>query len=491
MRKYDQDLLCCKHGHNETSKKKVRRDCLIFITFIVFTLFGLQASANLITVNAQFGQPGCDLSEAILSANSNLAIGGCLAGSSAGTGEDEILITLDSINFDDASIVYDNTFGGTGLPYITSKISISSTSISTLIREASDPRGFRFFVVRENGDLSLTNLSLQGGIANKTTDFRAASGGAIFTECNTKLNLEQVELRNNQARYGGAIAASRGACGTQLSQTRISRSLFHNNSASTDIANNFTSTPRGGAISIGTQANVSIIDSTITGNSGRLGGGVACPTASFNTGCNLSIINSTITDNSEGGGIYLAGFSSGAGKHRLTLRNSIVSGNTTPDTRPEEINVSFPASQLSIMLFNNVIGDDSKTVAEATNLSSLANNVIAASNTFTSTPLNQILGPLANNGGSFLSHELTPNSPALNEGVDYQVTGSLPIFFFEAGCRNTSLLAGPLDFRKDQNGKDRPIGEACDIGAIESRYGEEDTCYVAPLKNSKTVVFCL
>jgi hypothetical protein len=53
------------------------------------------------------------------------------------------------------------------------------------------------------------------------------------------------------------------------------------------------------------------------------------------------------------------------------------------------------------------------------------------------------LAPLGNYGGPSLTHIPLPGSPALDNGTD-------------TGCPST-----------DQRGKPRPVGLACDVGAVE------------------------
>jgi len=70
--------------------------------------------------------------------------------------------------------------------------------------------------------------------------------------------------------------------------------------------------------------------------------------------------------------------------------------------------------------------------------------------------LDPLLGPLANNGGSTLTHALLPGSPAIDAG-DPAVCAAAPV--------------NNLDHR----GVARPQGSACDIGAVEA-----DLIYTPP-----------
>ena len=81
-------------------------------------------------------------------------------------------------------------------------------------------------------------------------------------------------------------------------------------------------------------------------------------------------------------------------------------------------------------------------------------------------PLGQILLPLENNGGPTQTHGLPASSPAINAGDN-------------ASCLTT-----------DQRGEARDDG-ACDIGAVEGVVESDETMFVIPLPNGKTVIFGL
>lgn len=443
------------------------------------TLFSHQASAALIVVNAQFGETGCDLREAIISANTNTSFGDC----TAGNGADEILIVPTSISFDNANIVYDNTYGGTGLPHITSAIHIigsftfgSSTATGTsLIRSSSDMRGFRFFVVRNGGQLKLNSLSLQGGLANKDLPL-GAHGGAIHVACNSSAQLEFVELTQNRARYGGAISTADPGC-TFGRRVTVERSVLHNNSAE-DIGGDSSSPEPSGGAYYASGGVFSIYDSTISNNSSSgSGGGIGCTKNQPSGQCRFSIFNTTVTNNiaAQGaGGIAASGSGfNGSEAIALNLSNSIVSGNSSPNPLiRQELFIQSPANQ-SIRVRHSIIGTAQNTLNASTNLSLgdfEDNNILTTSDGTRPTPIDSIIGPLENNSTNFwrLAHEPTPNSPALNAASN-------------SACTNGS---------KDQIGNARPIGPACDIGSIESKHGEE-SCFVIPTKDGKTIVFCL
>ncbi|MEQ9670630.1 DUF4347 domain-containing protein [Coleofasciculus sp. G2-EDA-02] len=187
------------------------------------------------------------------------------------------------------------------------------------------------------------------------------------------------------------------------------------------------------------RSGVTIINSTISGNTATGDGG------GINTRGGGTIINSTITNNTadsdangigDGGGIYNSTL---LGGNTLTIRNSIVAGNFDLAGRIHS-DVSGRAT---------INGDANNLIGDPTG----ANGTIGTGSdlTFASlgiTTINQILAPLANNGGSTQTHALLPGSPALDAGNNANI---------------------PADITTDQRGATRIINDIVDIGAFESQ----------------------
>jgi len=168
---------------------------------------------------------------------------------------------------------------------------------------------------------------------------------------------------------------------------------------------------------------VTVVNSTISGNSAMLDGGLGGLYS-------LTIENSTITNNTAShstGGVYFLG-----DHYSLLIHSSIISGNSAADT-------SVHAADLS----TTINGPFSGTVHVAGNFNLIASSdalVEVPDDTLTSDPL---LGPLADNGGPTLTHALLSGSPAINAGDN---------------------LYG---FATDQRGAMRVAGPHADIGAFE------------------------
>ena len=210
----------------------------------------------------------------------------------------------------------------------------------------------RLVSVTAAGDLTLRKLTLEGG--NSAGAAANGFGGAIYNAGHTKL--EDCMVSDSAAvNYGGGISST---------------------------------------------GSLEVIRSTVNGNSaGSLGGGI------YHTSP-LTLIHATLTENhagNKGGGIY-NDFGSA-----LTLRSSIVAGNTAP----ESTNFFGPFTISS----SNLTGGDPR------------------------------LAPLGNYGGATLTMPPQPDSPAIDHGADESLA-------------------------TDQRGFPRGLGAASDIGAVEAEVGD-------------------
>ncbi|MCL4878325.1 MAG: hypothetical protein KJ064_16810 [Anaerolineae bacterium] len=151
------------------------------------------------------------------------------------------------------------------LPVITSEITIIGNG-ATLTRQVGSAL-FGFFEVSAGGNLTLDNLTLNGGDVGNDT------GGALVNEGGT-VTLNNVTFSNNHANTGGAIDNESGSL-------TITDSTFENNQAD-----------YGGAIDNDTGSTLSISGSTFTSNTADLDGG-----AIHNDGGTLTVTDSTFTSN--------------------------------------------------------------------------------------------------------------------------------------------------------------------------------------------------
>jgi hypothetical protein len=377
------------------------------------------ASAATIKVNTKI--PGiisdgkCSLIEAIENAN-DTATGqphaDCAAGDPAGADTIELpkmqTITLTS--------VHNATLFPTGLPVITSEITIEGNG-AKIVRDPA-AAAFNLITVNSTGDLTLKKVTLSGGergifnfnygiltVENSTISGNSSdySGGGIFNYRYTTLTITNSTISGNSAYYSGGGIFGYGTL-------TITNSTISGNSA------------RGGG-GIRSYAILTISNSTISGNSAIGGAGI------FNN-YSATLENSTISGNSAtvGGGIF-NDYSAA-----LTLRNSLISGNAASAGGPEVYNY----------VGGSVIADDFNLfgvsgVAGVSGFSPGATDIVPA------VPLDKIIGPLKKNGGPTKTHALVKGSPALN----------------------VVPLADPECTGTDQRGVARPQGGACDIGSFE------------------------
>ncbi|UZR97912.1 choice-of-anchor Q domain-containing protein [Chondrinema litorale] len=190
-------------------------------------------------------------------------------------------------------LVLSHSVKDSGLPVIKSTIIIEGNG-ATLKRRVTRTQVFdkpdsnQIFRIIHNsnsGDLTLKNVTLSEGIIDTKENFsetQNGNGGAIYNA--GKLTLENVTIKNNQAsKNGGAIFS--------IGPVSISNSDINQNNALND----------GGGLFILGFDNIEIDNSSFTHNtSSGKGGGIFCDAELTLTSSNLSFNNSE-----QGGGIYL------------------------------------------------------------------------------------------------------------------------------------------------------------------------------------------
>jgi hypothetical protein len=327
----------------------------------------------------------CSLIEAIVNANADAAFfSDCPAGDGADT------IVLPAKTNLAVRDVYDNTYGPTGLPLITSPITIQGNE-GARIRGPGNGALFRLFAVSKTGNLTIQNVEVShgsgnffpsgGGIFNNgtlaiqgsTISGNSGFGGAVVNQAT--LTIENSTISGNEVGVqnggrGPVYAASsvssfkpRAFCyyyygyfyggggvycyyayagALTITNSTISKNSsvgIFNRSGTVTIGNNtnISRNTAGGVLNWGgafdfygkyrPSGDMSIIDSTISKNSAPRGAGV------FNRGV-LTIENSTISENKaadDGGGIFNASnFNAPAGD--LSLLDTTISENRAKDS---------------------------------------------------------------------------------------------------------------------------------------------------------------
>ncbi|MES2658824.1 MAG: choice-of-anchor Q domain-containing protein [Verrucomicrobiota bacterium] len=237
----------------------------------------------------------------------------------------------------------------------------------------------RVMSVTAAGNLTLKKLTLRDG--NSTGAAASGFGGALFNA--GFASLQDCTIADSSAlNYGGGVSSS--------GSLEVIRSTISGNNAGS----------LGGGIYSASSGTLILKNSTLTGNTAVLFGGAIYHTSP------LTLIHATLTGNhagNKGGGIY-NDFGSA-----LTLRSSIVAGNTAPESQ----NFFGPFTVSS----SNLTGGDPK------------------------------LAPLGNYGGTTLTMPPQPDSPAIDHAEDENLA-------------------------TDQRGFPRDLADGPDIGAVEAEVGD-------------------
>lgn len=309
-------------------------------------------------------------------------------------------------------------------------ITITGAGAGSTIWQAAASPGIgthRHFKVSAGMTVIVQNMTLRYG--------GETSSGSINMQGGT-LTLNNLVISDNQARdtdganpgiNGGAIAINAGTL-------TINNSAIINNSVTTTNSIN----GNGGAIYAG-GGTINLNNVTISGNSAKRGGGGIYS----NSGGIFNIFYSTIANNTadsdndadgDGGGIR-KNSTSGA----INLQSSIVAGNKKgPST---DSDCSLAASAVITSLGYNLAGSSS-----GCSLAGTGDLTAAPATVFTN-----VLGPLANNGGSTYTHLLYGGNAAQD---------AIP---------NGTNSCGSGSFTQDQRGSARPYNGSCDMGAYESQ----------------------
>jgi len=203
---------------------------------------------------------------------------------------------------------------------------------------------------------------------------------------------------------------------------------------------------------------VAISYSTISGNHATGIGGAELFGADGTV--NLSIVNTTISGNTGGtiGGLL-------ALASPLHIASSTIAFNTsTAATGIGGLGVGNPSMLQSTLIAHNIAGDAGSDLRGQCGIGTCAPEITGANNLVmvSALPLpadtladDPLLAALANNGGSTQTHAIAANSPAIDHG--------------------NAMGTGVDCVRYDQRGTDygRPVGAAPDIGAFERGSGTD------------------
>ena len=370
-------------------------------------LLAFTGFASVITVDNN-----CSLINAIESANSNAAVGMCVAGDDVG-GNDSISLTTDIV----LTAFYDDDVnrGRTGTPAITSNIVLEGNgheikrdeSLACVLNTTKDTGEFRLMRIAFPGVLDLRNVILKNGCADGTTT-DSKIGGAVLNFNGTLLVSNSI-IQSNAAEFRG------GGVDTTFATSTITNSYFVGNQTNFAGAglSNFTSV-------------TTITGSTFENNTaGNRGGAVfnVDGTSAFSQNAIMVLLNNTFsgnTANQTGGAIY---------NDNAQINNShfnTLSGNTSPGLGSAIYNSASGDISISHFLFENntnlsieCMNDNGAFLST----SGLTDNVAGGCASTQSASINLL--PLTNNGcmtaiadGTCAkTHGLASNSAAISNTV--------------------------------------------------------------------------
>jgi hypothetical protein len=341
----------------------------------------------------------------------------------------------------------------TNMLVITQSVTIAGPGCDklTVMRSAAtNTPMFRVFQI-ESGDVVLSGISVQNGVAFDANGFVDNVGGGIFNRGN--LTVSNCCITGNSAPttptnsigFGGGIFSD-GKSSLTLINTTVS-----GNSASAagggvstidaafvakgcTFSGNFAGIQGGGVNFQGAEGLMQ--NCTISGNSTPLAGvGSGLLTVAFaaQAAPSLTVVACTIAGNTGG---TSGAFSLVALNQDFGLTNTVLSTLVADNDEPE---FYFYGPTTFISLGHNLDADGTSGMVNGTN-----GDIVGSSGS----PINPLLGPLQDNGGPTETMALLVGSPALGAGSCVDATGA-------------PLLV-------DQRGFPRASATGCDIGAYEN-----------------------
>lgn len=289
----------------------------------------------------------------------------------------------------------------------------------------SGEQAYRIFEIDDDVAVTISGLTLLEGRASGALGL----GGCVWNK--GSLLLADTVIKGCRAEVAGGGIANDGdlvmrrstvqgntaspeefAAGggiDNFGSARIEQSTISGNIAAGD----------GGGIANGPNAELTLMNTTISGNSADFGGGL------LNFEGALSIQFSTIANNSAdfGGGIFNEG--------QVEIRNSLIANNALGADCDNQNGFSFEVSGVNLNSDGSCPGQQSTSAQIA-------------------------LRPLADNGGPTQTHALGADSVAL------------------AAATECTELDGTTPVESDQRGIPRPQGDACDVGAFEREPGDDE-----------------
>ncbi|HEV7797337.1 MAG TPA: Calx-beta domain-containing protein [Pyrinomonadaceae bacterium] len=343
--------------------------------------------------------------------------------------------------------------------------------------------------INSTQNLTMTGCTVTGNAGGRAGDTvgigtTGGRGGGIYTA--GVFNLSNLNISNNSGGAGGVGSSNNIGFGGHgggiyiLNGTGTLANSSVNNNHSGDRTTGAAKGYAGGILNSGA---LTISRSSISGNDGSAAGGilnglalrminstvsgnVAYGIVSTDSTSSLGLTNCTITENA------LAGVNSTSSP--LAFRNTIIARNGAGGNGPDTVG-SFNSQG------HNLIGNAQSSTG-----------FTAAGDQFGSeaAPLDPLLGPLADNGGSTLTHALLDGSPAVDAGDDCVTQ---PAHCGDANIPQLTTDQRGASFNRIVDGPDADTTATVDIGAYERQAtfpdladtsGNEDTTVVVAFEVS-------
>lgn len=425
---------------------------LFFAVLILFGSFALESRAETYTVDTTADNP--DLTACTAAVN-DCSLRGAITKTNSTTADDTINFAISANDSGCASggvctITLTNDKLTVNVVSTAGKLTITNSTGANKLLISGNNASQVFFINRITAS-DYGNLTLDGVTITRGNGTPSGIGGGIN-------NAGILTIMNSIITGNSAAGFLGGGIGNNFSLTIINSTISNNTAANgggiwsrydadliimnSTISGNVAE-GNGGGIDFETgQDNVSngsfdIRNSTISGNTARTGGGILA-TKPYFFGPKPILVSVTITDNSSsansaGGARFVNAFNDTDGE--VILKNTIIAGNHNADV-PDAKGILEANSDY------NLIGDGTGLTNNSTGT---GNQIGTAAN-----PINPLLRLLASNGGTTMTHELLPNSPAIDKGDSFGLTTDQRGF------------SRPVDILSIANASD-----GADIGAFE------------------------
>jgi len=392
----------------------------------------------------------------------------CIAGDPAGP--DTVFLFPDSNYVLDT--IHNSTYGDTGLPVITTEITIEGNGAT--IERNTGSVDFQLLATGVSGDLEIDHTILSEG-----------DPWAVYNM--NSMTMRNVEITNNASGVFSEGNSELSIFGSTISNNTNGGISVGDDSTFEFIDSSVSNSSNGRGISIGTFGTTTISQATISNNHTAFNGGGL--RLGYLGGSSYTITDSTISANSadgDGGGIYSA--SAGVSLENCTVDGNIATGDGGG------LHISTTSSWINRSTFSN----NSASLGGA--IYGLSAQVFMSQSTITSNTASQgggvYLGELMANN-SIIAHQLDGEDCYIPYNVDWLghniESGTSCGFTYEGDLQNITaaqLNLGPLQDNggptrthalspggiaidngnatgADQRGVYRPQGSASDIGAFE------------------------